>query len=301
MPSIINSDNGVVSGSAGLKTTGASDGVTAFQQNGTESMRIDSSGNVGIGATPNGSYKLQVNGQINGTSASITGANSGAIYVQDSNTAFNPQIQFIGTNRTFQLGTGNSASGFNNQFFIYDGTAAATRMLIDSSGNVGVNNSNPSQYATSGKILNITGTANNTNPAAHFMQGSSSSLGAGYYCREVFAISGIGAATEITRITGTGANGMGMYVRVTVNGHSSATGNGMNYKGVRYDGGTTAVTQVETATSGTVPPLTFNTSTNNVLIINLATGGAGGTTFNGVMVVEWHVPIDFSSATWTVS
>jgi trimeric autotransporter adhesin len=124
----------------------------AFTEGGVESMRIDSSGNVGIGVVPNGSYKLQVNGQINGTSASITGANSGAIYVQDSNTAFNPQIQFIGTNRTFQLGTGNSASGFNNQFFIYDGTAAATRMIIDSSGNVGIGTSSP------GSALDVKGT-----------------------------------------------------------------------------------------------------------------------------------------------
>jgi hypothetical protein len=180
-------------------------------------------------------------------------------------------------------------------------TGGSEAMRIDTSRNVGVNNTNPAQYATSGKVVNITGTANNSGPATHFMSGSSASLGAGYYCREVFAVSGIGSATEITRITGTGANGMGMYVRVTVNGHSSGTGNGSNYKAVRYDGGTVAVTQVETATSGTVPALTFGTGTNNVLIINLATGGGGGTTFNGVMVVEWYVPIDFASSTWTVS
>lgn len=44
MPAIINSDDGVVSGSSGLKTSGANDGITVFQQNGTESMRIDSNG-----------------------------------------------------------------------------------------------------------------------------------------------------------------------------------------------------------------------------------------------------------------
>ena len=110
--------------------------ATLAQLASSGALSADTSGNVGIGIVPNGFYKLQVNGQINGTSASITGANSGAIYVQDSNTAFNPQIQFIGTNRTFQLGTGNSASGFNNQFFIYDGTAPATRMLIDQNGSM---------------------------------------------------------------------------------------------------------------------------------------------------------------------
>jgi hypothetical protein len=44
MPSIINSDDGVISGSSGLETTGGNDGITVFQQNGVERMRIDSSG-----------------------------------------------------------------------------------------------------------------------------------------------------------------------------------------------------------------------------------------------------------------
>lgn len=44
MPAIINSDDGVVSGSAGLKTSGANDGITAFQQNGTEQARITAAG-----------------------------------------------------------------------------------------------------------------------------------------------------------------------------------------------------------------------------------------------------------------
>lgn len=67
MPSIINSDNGVVSGSAGLKTTGASDGITAFQQSGTESMRITAAGNVGIGTNSPG-QKLAVAGTVESTS-----------------------------------------------------------------------------------------------------------------------------------------------------------------------------------------------------------------------------------------
>lgn len=67
MPSIINSDDGVVSGSAGLKTTGASDGITAFQQSGTESMRITAAGNVGIGISSPG-QKLAVAGTVESTS-----------------------------------------------------------------------------------------------------------------------------------------------------------------------------------------------------------------------------------------
>ena len=44
MPSIINSDDGAISGSSGLETTGGNDGITVFQQNGVERMRIGSSG-----------------------------------------------------------------------------------------------------------------------------------------------------------------------------------------------------------------------------------------------------------------
>ena len=51
MPSILNSDDGVVSGTSGLKTTGGNDGITTFQQNGTEAMRIDSNLDVGVGKT----------------------------------------------------------------------------------------------------------------------------------------------------------------------------------------------------------------------------------------------------------
>ncbi len=41
MPSILNSDDGVVSGSSGLKTTGGNDGILVFQKNGTETARIN--------------------------------------------------------------------------------------------------------------------------------------------------------------------------------------------------------------------------------------------------------------------
>lgn len=51
MPSILNSDDGVVSGTSGLKTTGGNDGITVFQQNGTESGRITAAGLVGLGTS----------------------------------------------------------------------------------------------------------------------------------------------------------------------------------------------------------------------------------------------------------
>jgi hypothetical protein len=70
MPSsILNSDDGVISGTSGLKSTGGDDGVTAFQQNGTERMRIDSSGNLLLGTTSHetGAFGSAIGMNINST------------------------------------------------------------------------------------------------------------------------------------------------------------------------------------------------------------------------------------------
>lgn len=50
MPSIINSDDGLVSGSSGLKSTGGNDGILVFQSSGTETARI-ASGVLSVSAT----------------------------------------------------------------------------------------------------------------------------------------------------------------------------------------------------------------------------------------------------------
>ena len=61
MPSLINSDDGVVSGSAGLKTTGSNDGILALQNNGTTNVTVTAAGDVGIG-TASPASKLHVTG-----------------------------------------------------------------------------------------------------------------------------------------------------------------------------------------------------------------------------------------------
>jgi len=63
MPSTINSDNGVVSGSVGLKYASDNSGVLALQTNGNTAITITSTGNVGVGNTSPTS-KLTVGGAI---------------------------------------------------------------------------------------------------------------------------------------------------------------------------------------------------------------------------------------------
>jgi len=53
MPSsILNSDDGVISGTSGLKSSGGDDGVLNIQNNGTTAVTVNASGRVGIGVTP---------------------------------------------------------------------------------------------------------------------------------------------------------------------------------------------------------------------------------------------------------
>ena len=63
MPSTILSDNGVSSGTAGIKTTGSNDGQLALQTTtaggtATTAMTIDTSQNVGVGGTPAASLSI---------------------------------------------------------------------------------------------------------------------------------------------------------------------------------------------------------------------------------------------------
>jgi hypothetical protein len=118
-----------------------------------ERMRIDSVGNVGIGTTTPAST-LTVKAQ--------SGMGS-PLRLESTDASANPQTIFAGS-RTYQIGTGNASSGFAGQLFFYDGTAAATRMLIDSSGNVGIGTSSPDNklhvsQASSDFQVRVTGTS----------------------------------------------------------------------------------------------------------------------------------------------
>jgi hypothetical protein len=93
--------------------------------NGSERMRIDSSGNVGFG-TSSPSYRVDVVNNATGTQLNIASSSGFGTSLQLVNTATNGRSYRIGSN--FTTGTGELA--------FYDVTAAAERMRIDSSGNL---------------------------------------------------------------------------------------------------------------------------------------------------------------------
>ena len=102
-------------------------------QGGTERMRINSSGNVGIGVNPSGNTdRLQIDNPANPTSIRI-----------GDNTTDDCYVVFNTDGNDWSIGTDRSDS---NKFKISDYSRVGTndRLVIDTSGNVGIGTTSPS-------------------------------------------------------------------------------------------------------------------------------------------------------------
>ena len=128
----------------------------AFTEGGVESMRIDSSGNLGIG-TSSPSHKITLGGQTGATATPLAlrfsndfsntaTAASSKIFLYNDGTAGNTFGIGVGQSGDIQYHAGSSGGAGNGNHRFY--TNDSERMRIDSSGNVGIGVT-PSAWTTS--------------------------------------------------------------------------------------------------------------------------------------------------------
>jgi hypothetical protein len=138
-----------------LRATGTTIGNSLIFDNGT---------NVGIGNT-NTSFTLDVSGtgRFTGalTAAGLTLTTAGSTSAIISGTGTNVYSSLSLTNTTtgygYDIGFGGSASIAPNSFYIYGGSSASVKFLINSSGNVGIGTSSPAS------LLHIFGSGSGNN------------------------------------------------------------------------------------------------------------------------------------------
>ena len=112
----------------------------------TERLRIDSSGNVGIGtSTINNPFSVATAVQIGSTSAAgslltLAGSGRGTIYFADAADAYAGYIDYQHVDNSLRIGT-----------------ATSERLRIDSSGNVGIGTSSPTVNLTFGATSSVVG------------------------------------------------------------------------------------------------------------------------------------------------
>src|SRR5205807_3860003 len=112
--------------------------------NGSEKMRLDASGNVGIGTT-GATYALDVQQNSSNNSTATVLRLKGNV----SGTNDNTQIRFTGKTNgdLFTIGTDISSNNGTRNFQFYDLVAGATRMTLDNNGNVGIGTTTPTAAA----------------------------------------------------------------------------------------------------------------------------------------------------------
>ena len=146
MTTTINADNGVSSGSAGLKSSADATGVLALQTNGTTAVTVDASQNVGVGVTPS-AWKSNYKASQVGNATAVVGRTDSNNNYFSSNWFVNSSNQDIYQNTGFAT-IYSQGAGTHIWYSAASGTAGniisfTQAMTLDASGNLGVGNTSP--------------------------------------------------------------------------------------------------------------------------------------------------------------
>jgi hypothetical protein len=233
-------------------------GVSKFSTGGaSERMRIDSSGNVGIGTSSPGA-KLSFGQTVQTNLLYIYDGTAGAKY------------GFGIASSELRIYSGSSASTTIGNF---DGTTYTERMRIDSSGNVGIGTSSPTSYVNSGSGFAVVGTNSQTQV---FLGSSASGVNVAAYTGAVYFQSTTSAdfligsstanpvifrtnATERMRIDSSGNVGIGATANASAILDAQST-----TKGVRFPNMTT--TQKNAISSPAAGLVVFDTTLSKLCV-----------------------------------
>ena len=242
---------------SGVSLINANTGILALGTSGTERLRIDSSGNVGIGtATTISGVKLNVDTGINCNGLNVSGTggffNSANKFGVDNN---------AGITRMYSSGPNTSTRG-SYDFRATDsvGTLDESRMVIDSSGRVGIGTSSPVQKLDVAGV--IRGGDASATSGALILEG----LYSGSDVINTFGSQHSSAATVI---------GYGVRPRNGTTGYTSTTGISSLFRGALEVGGADVAVRVLYAGASTTPIGNVITMSEAMRIDNAGRVGIG--------------------------